>query len=526
MINRPPPKRARRLPRILFALLLGGAAAGLVYSYVGSVQQAALRANQAAPTATPIPRTKVLVAKSDLPARTLLRPELFEERELPTEAIAPKAVTSSSDIVGKQLSAPIAVGEQLVATRLQSPSVDEPDRLSELVPPGTRAISVAFSEVLGAGGLIVPGDRVDVIATFTKDVMGKDQAMILLQNVPVLAVAQSTSPEELEPAAYGTPTAAVAPKAAAPPKTAAAPKSAPGAATKGSTPTAANGAPSAPAVALADDKVLPATPTPAAVKAAPPKTKTVTLAVAPESAERLALAEDMGNLRYVLRRTGDTDTPKVAPADLATIMSPITPASAEILAVEISPTNVKVGDSLHVKVTVKNTSDKPLQTQDPAPGYAYVQGQTYYSQQFPSEPGKWRVAVGSAGLDATELPFRWGLGGDLAPGASTTVEGEIKVIYDFKPTNFWAAVVEEPSKVVQNGAGMTMVTALPENVAVVSVDVANIRSGPSIASSVIDQMKYGTQLQIVGQSADWFKVQLPDRRQGWVAAGWIVSAGR
>jgi hypothetical protein len=39
-------------------------------------------------------------------------------------------------------------------------------------------------------------------------------------------------------------------------------------------------------------------------------------------------------------------------------------------------------------------------------------------------------------------------------------------------------------------------------------------------------MKYGTQLQIVGQSADWFKVQLPDRRQGWVAAGWIVSAGR
>jgi hypothetical protein len=234
----------------------------------------------------------------------------------------------------------------------------------------------------------------------------------------------------------------------------------------------------------------------------------------------------MGNLRYVLRRAGDTDTPKVVPADLATIMSPITPAQAEIVAVEISPTNVKVGDSLRVKVTVKNTSDKPLQTQGPAPGYAYVQGQTYYSQQFPSEAGKWRVAVGSAGLDATELPFRWGLGGDLAPGASTTVEGEIKVIYDFKPTNFWAAVVEEPAKIVQNGVGMTMVTALPENVAVVAVDVANIRSGPSIASSVIDQMKYGTQLEILGQNADWFKVQLPDKRQGWVAAGWIVSAGR
>jgi hypothetical protein len=155
-----------------------------------------------------------------------------------------------------------------------------------------------------------------------------------------------------------------------------------------------------------------------------------------------------------------------------------------------------------------------------------VQGQTYYSQQFPSEAGTWRVGVGSASLDATELPFRWGLGGDLAPGASTTVEGEVKVIYDFKPTNFWAAVVEEPANIVQTGIGMTMITALPENIAVVSVDVANIRSGPSIASSVIDQMKYGTQLQILGQSADWFKVQLPDKRQGWVAAGWIVTAAR
>jgi len=25
-------------------------------------------------------------------------------------------------------------------------------------------------------------------------------------------------------------------------------------------------------------------------------------------------------------------------------------------------------------------------------------------------------------------------------------KGEIKVIYDFKPTNFWAAVVEEPAR--------------------------------------------------------------------------------
>ena len=73
---------------------------------------------------------------------------------------------------------------------------------------------------------------------------------------------------------------------------------------------------------------------------------------------------------------------------------------------------------------------------------------------------------------------------------------------------------------------MTLVTSLPENLAIVAVDSANVRSGPSISASVIDQVRYGTELQIIGQSADWFKIKLPDQREGWVAAGWIVTASR
>src|SRR5207302_6280118 len=155
----------------------------------------------------------------------------------------------------------------------------------------------------------------------------------------------------------------------------------------------------------------------------------------------------------------ERDQSAVLPADLSTLSSPIQAASAEIIATEITPSTVKVGDTIDIKITVKNTSDKPLQTQGPQPNFTYVQGQTYFTQQFASEPGKWRVAIGSAGLDATELPYRWGLGGDLAPGASTTVSGSIKVTQDFQPTNFWAAVIEEPAKVVENGTGITLVTS-------------------------------------------------------------------
>ena len=216
----------------------------------------------------------------------------------------------------------------------------------------------------------------------------------------------------------------------------------------------------------------------------------------------------------------------MVPADLSTLVSPVQVAAGQILATEISPSNTKVGDTIDVKITVKNTSDKPLQTMGPEPGFTYVQGQTYFTQQYASDPGKWRVAIGTAGLDSTDLPYRWGLGGDLAPGATTTVTGHIKVTQDFKATNFWAALVNEPSNVVQSGVGMTLVTSLPQNLAIVAVDAANVRSSPSIAASVLQQVKYGTELQLIGQSADWFKVKLPDQSEGWVAAGWIVTAGQ
>ena len=80
------------------------------------------------------------------------------------------------------------------------------------------------------------------------------------------------------------------------------------------------------------------------------------------------------------------------------------------------------------------------------------------------------------------------------------ITGYIKVAQEFKPTQFWAALVIEPSTVVQTGVGMTLATSVRDNLAVVAVDAANVRSSPSIASSVIDQVKYGTELQIIGQS--------------------------
>jgi Flp pilus assembly protein CpaB len=489
------PKPGRRGPRLVLAIALGAAAAAGVYMYVGSVQQTAQQSAQAAAQRAVAQATvrsnKVVVAKVSLATLTVLSDENVELRDMAADAVQPNAATALGDVRGKALAVPVAAGEQIVTHRLQNAADPQMKKFSDLVPTGKRAMSVNFSEVLSAGGLIAPGDYVDVIAVFNKSTLGKDQSMILLQDVLVLAVAQSTSVDQLP--RPQSPTQATA-----------------------SLPQPSRGGASVP---------LPQ-PTPVSVPVAPSATRTVTLAVDPEAAERLALAEDYGRLRYVVRPSGERNQSSVLPADLATLASPIQVAAGQIIATEISPTNTKVGGTIEVKITVRNTSDKPMQTMGPQPGFTYVQGQTYFTQQYASEPGKWRVAIGTAGLDTTELPYRWGLGGDLAPGATTTVSGQIKVTQDFKPTNFWAALVDEPSKVIQTGAGMTLLTSMPENLAIVAVDAANVRSGPSIASSVLDQVRYGTELQIVGQSADWFKIKLPDQREGWVAAGWIVTAAR
>jgi hypothetical protein len=134
------------------------------------------------------------------------------------------------------------------------------------------------------------------------------------------------------------------------------------------------------------------------------------------------------------------------------------------------------------------------------------------------------VGLNLDGHPAAPFPYRWGLGGDLQPGASTTIVGLVKLTYDITATTFWAGVIQEPDNVLQDNQHPTLVTVLPANLAVVTVHLANVRSGPNLASSIVDGLTYGTQVPLLGQENDWYKIKLADGRVGYVAAGWIVAA--
>jgi pilus assembly protein CpaB len=255
---------------LVIAVAMGALTSFLAWRYLDEAAQSA---------PAPVPTVSVVVAARPLADRTVITPDMLRVKQIPAEAAHPNAVHNTADAVGKVVRTTMTTDEQVLTTKLFLQR--EESGLAFMVPNGMRAVSVNFTEVIGSGGLIMPGDRVDVIATFKKDVMGKDQAMILLQNVPVLAVAQSTSPDELEPAAAATPTAPGAPKMAAATPNTAAPVAAPA---KPGTPTAGTDKSTAPSADGAGDKVLPATPTPVSVKAAPAKAKTVASRAASKTA--------------------------------------------------------------------------------------------------------------------------------------------------------------------------------------------------------------------------------------------------
>ncbi|MEW5899826.1 MAG: N-acetylmuramoyl-L-alanine amidase, partial [Bacillota bacterium] len=57
---------------------------------------------------------------------------------------------------------------------------------------------------------------------------------------------------------------------------------------------------------------------------------------------------------------------------------------------------------------------------------------------------------------------------------------------------------------------------------VVQGDGVNIRSGPGTSHDVLAQVSRGARLPFIDRSADWYKVQLPDGKIGWIVA-WYVK---
>src|SRR5207344_326759 len=181
-----------RVVVLLIALSAGGVAAYLARGTEDKSQ----------PVAEPVaqlPTVEILVAKSDIGLGQPVKPEDLQWQTWPASA-ANNLVNRASraeaikEIAGSIARAPFIAGEPIREQKLVK--ANGSGFMAAILPSGMRAVSTEISAETGAGGFILPNDRVDVILTRRlknpvpnlPDVVLSEVA---LANVRVLAIDQS-----------------------------------------------------------------------------------------------------------------------------------------------------------------------------------------------------------------------------------------------------------------------------------------------------------------------------------------------
>jgi len=114
----------------------------------------------------------------------------------PVEAVPEGVFYDKEELIGKIASQKMLPGDLVMDGRLVEKL--EGSRLSALIAPNKRAITVRVNDVAGVAGFLLPGNRVDVLATRI-DTNRRATTRTLLQNIKVLAIDQKANPDKDDP---------------------------------------------------------------------------------------------------------------------------------------------------------------------------------------------------------------------------------------------------------------------------------------------------------------------------------------
>jgi pilus assembly protein CpaB len=183
-----------RIAVLAIAIVAGGIAAYLVS---GSGEKPA-----PAPVAQ-LQTVDVLVAKNEIGLGQSVKPDDLQWQTWPAATASSNFITRSNrpeatkEITGSIARAPFIAGEPIREPKLVK--ADGSGFMAAILPTGMRAVSTEISPETGAGGFILPNDRVDVILTRReKNAAGADavNSEIILSNVRVLAIDQAPKEKE------------------------------------------------------------------------------------------------------------------------------------------------------------------------------------------------------------------------------------------------------------------------------------------------------------------------------------------
>src|SRR5436305_13496187 len=168
--------RMRVFMVFVLAVGAGGALALGTYNYLQHVPARTVS----------IPTRPVVVAAADLDVGAELGRDDLRIIEWPANAVPANAFTDPKDVIGRGLVLPVIQNEPILPTKLSS--IGAGAGLPPAIPPGLRAVAVRVNEVIGVAGYVLPGTRVDVVATVSPSGQNNDMtSKVVLTNVQVLA---------------------------------------------------------------------------------------------------------------------------------------------------------------------------------------------------------------------------------------------------------------------------------------------------------------------------------------------------
>src|SRR5687768_4004759 len=167
--------RNRIFAVLVLAVVAGG---GLAYGTYNAIN------TQPVKTVT-APTQPVVVAAVDLPLGTELKKEDLTVVNFPVGAAPEGAFAKPTDVIGRGLIVSVVKNEIVLNAKLASKEAGA--GLPPVIPDGMRAVSVRVNEVIGVAGYVLPGTRVDVVATASPNGSPHDAtSKVVLSNVQVL----------------------------------------------------------------------------------------------------------------------------------------------------------------------------------------------------------------------------------------------------------------------------------------------------------------------------------------------------
>lgn len=178
--------KTRTVLMLFFALAMGLSAAYLARGW--AVDRLARPATEEG--------VPVVVATLQIPFGKRVEASDLKIATLPSSMVPTGAYSEPAEIENTVAMTTIYPGEVLLREKVAAFSGGS--ALSAVIAPNKRAVTVRVNDVIGVAGFLMPGNRVDVVAA-TPVGNRRYQSRTLLENVKVLAVDQSASPEKDKP---------------------------------------------------------------------------------------------------------------------------------------------------------------------------------------------------------------------------------------------------------------------------------------------------------------------------------------